>query len=120
MKTIGKIIFALPFAVFGINHFINAGMMSGIVPSYFPASVFWVYLTGAAFLLASVSIIINRYAKLAGVLLAAMLLIFVLLVHIPGIANAADQASMMNSMTQLLKDTALAGGALVVSSLSRN
>ncbi|MFP4060405.1 MAG: DoxX family membrane protein [Bacteroidales bacterium] len=120
MKTLGKIVFALPFMVFGINHFMNAGAMGGMVPSFFPAPVFWVYLTGAALILASISMIINRYAKIGAVLLAAMLLIFVLTIHIPGIANAPDQGAMMQSMSQMLKDLAMAGGALVVSSISKN
>ena len=47
-------------------------------------------------------------AKLASVLLAALLLVFVLVVHLKG-AMAGDQSATVS----LLKDIAIAGGALV-------
>jgi uncharacterized membrane protein YphA (DoxX/SURF4 family) len=47
-------------------------------------------------------------AKLASVLLAVLLLVFVLVIHLKG-AMAGDQAS----TASLLKDIAIAGGALV-------
>ncbi|MEX0648908.1 MAG: hypothetical protein WEA56_11190 [Balneolaceae bacterium] len=105
----GRWLFALPFIVFGIFHFMNASAMEGLVPGLFPGGVFWVYLAGIAFLAASVSFIIEKRVRLAGQLLAALLLIFVLTIHLPAVIDG-DQ----NAMTQLLKDMALAGGALLL------
>lgn len=105
----GRIIYALPFVVFGILHFMNATAMAGIVPAYIPGGAFWVYLTGLAFLAAAVAMLVGRYVRLAGILLAAMLAIFVLTIHVPA-------ALAGGSLGQLLKDTALAGGALMAAS----
>ncbi|RMI20267.1 MAG: DoxX family protein [Calditrichaeota bacterium] len=105
--TVARILYALPFGVFGLFHFMNAQQMSGMVPSFLPAATFWVYLTGLALLAACISMIIQKYARLATLLLAIMLGIFILTIHIPGVA-AGNQPSMMN----LLKDLALAAAAL--------
>lgn len=103
--SVARIIFGLPFAVFGILHFINASAMAGMVP--IPGGVFWVYLTGIALLAASISILIEKYTRLACILLGIMLLIFVLSIHLPAVIGGEMQPSMSN----LLKDLALAGGA---------
>ena len=106
--NLGKYLFAIPFAIFGIMHFMNADAMAGMAPG----GVGMVYFTGAALIAAAVSIIIGKMDKLASVLLAVMLILFVLLIHLPGVMSG-DEAQMMISMPALLKDFALAGGALV-------
>ncbi len=110
-STIGKIgryVFALPFGIFGILHFMNASAMAGMVP--IPGGVFWVYLTGIALLAASISIFIEKYARLACILLGVMLIIFVLSMHLPGVLGGEMQPNMSN----LLKDLSLAGGAWIL------
>ncbi len=101
---VSRYLYALPFAVFGLFHFMNASGMAGMVP--IPGGMFWVYLTGAAHLAAAVSIIIETKTRLAGLLLGVMLLIFALSIHLPG-AIGGSQAS----TTNFLKDIALAGAA---------
>jgi len=112
--TIARWIYALPFAVFGLFHFMNAGAMKGYVPKFIPGGVFWIYLTGLALIAAAVSILTKKMAKLATLLLAIMLVIFVLTIHLPGLGNPQ---TMQMSMTMLLKDLSLAGGALLLSGL---
>lgn len=101
---LGRILYALPFAVFGLLHFMNASAMAGMVP--LPGGVFWVYLTGVALIAAAVSLLIGKYARLAALLLGVMLFIFALSIHLPNLIGG-DQAS----MSSLLKDFALAGAA---------
>lgn len=110
LSTIGRYLYILPFAIFGILHFINADAMAGFVPSFIPGGVFWVYLTGLAFLAFCVSVVIEKKARLACILLGVMLLIFVLTIHLPAVIGGD-----MNSMSSLLKDLALAGGAWFLS-----
>ena len=105
LSSIGKYLYALPFGVFGLFHFMRAGQMAGMVP--IPGGQFWVYLTGLAMLAACVSIIIEKKARLACILLGVLLLIYVLSIHLPAIIGG----EMQPSMTNLLKDLALAGGA---------
>ena len=98
-----RYLFAIPIGIFGLFHFMNGAAMAGMVPSFIPGGVFWVYLTGAALLAASVSLIIRKKDKLAGFLLGVMLLIFVLTMHLPGVIGGGDMAQM--SMTMLLKES---------------
>lgn len=104
-STIGRYMYALPFGIFGLFHFMRAGQMAGMVP--IPGGQFWVYLTGVAMLAACVSIIIQKKARLACILLGVLLLIYVLSIHLPAVIGG----EMQPSMTNLLKDVALAGGA---------
>lgn len=103
--SIARYMYALPFGVFGILHFMNASAMAGMVP--IPGGAFWVYLTGVAFLAACISILIEKQTRLACILLGVLLIIFVLSIHLPAVIGG----EMQPSMTNLLKDLALAGGA---------
>ncbi|MBV6647518.1 MAG: DoxX family protein, partial [Cyclobacteriaceae bacterium] len=74
-------------------------------------AVFWVYLTGVALILAAVAIVINKKAKLATMLLGIMLLLFAVLIHLPGMPDA---------MPSFFKDIALAGAAFYLSANSKD
>ncbi|MCU0447702.1 MAG: DoxX family protein [Microscillaceae bacterium] len=111
MNLAGRVLFALPMAVFGLFHFMNAGAMKGMVPNYIPGGVVWVYITGIALIAAAVSIIIEKMTKLSGLLLGIMLLIFAFTIHLPGGET---------SMPSLLKDLALAGAAFYISANGKN
>lgn len=104
LLSAGKYLFALPFLVFGAFHFMNADAMAGMVP--LPGGAIWVYLTGLGLIAAAISIFIGKMDKLATFLLGAMLLIFVLAVHLKG-AMAGDQGA----TSGFLKDLALAGAS---------
>jgi len=120
MKTLTGVVarsmYGVPMIFFGFNHFTKAGFMAGVVPSYVPGGVFWVYLTGLALIAAGLSIVAGRVAWLAGPLLALLLMVFVLTVHLPGVL-AGGEGAMMATLG-LLKDLALAGGALLAAGVA--
>ncbi|MCF7808934.1 MAG: DoxX family protein [Candidatus Marinimicrobia bacterium] len=109
MKSIGRYLFTIPFGLFGIMHLLNAGQMVALVPSWLPGGVFWVYLTGLALIAAAVSFVIQKHTYLAGLLTAALMVVFVLTIHLPGLIGGN-----MMAMSGLLKDLGLAGGALLL------
>ena len=113
------IIFAFIIGFFGANHFLHAKDMAANVPSFLPASKILVYISGAGFLLAAVAFIIDRYAKLAGYLLALLLLIIVFSVDVPGIMRAPNVPVKMMFITNLLKDAALAMAAVLIADISK-
>lgn len=106
--TIARFVFAIPFLIFGLFHFMNTSEMAGMVPGWMPGGAFWVIITGLALIAAAISMMIRVWDYWASILLALMLIIFVLVLHLPG-ATAGDQ----NAMSSLLKDTSLAGAALL-------
>jgi len=109
ISKIGKYLYAIPMVIFGMFHFLNASAMAGMVP--IPGGVFWIYLTGLSLILAGVSIIMQKLDDWSSFLLAILLLVFVLTMHLPGVLAGGEMAQMY--MTNLLKDLALAGGALI-------
>ncbi|MFK7953685.1 MAG: DoxX family protein [Ekhidna sp.] len=112
---IGKLLYAGPMAMFGFFHLMGANGMTGMVPSFLPAPIFWVYLTGLALILAAVAIIIGKKAKLATQLLGLMLVSFAVLIHLTGFLNGDQVSSGM-----FLKDLALGGSAWFMSSHLKN
>ncbi|MEZ4829181.1 MAG: hypothetical protein R3C61_23280, partial [Bacteroidia bacterium] len=72
-----------------------------------------------AFIAAGVSFIIKRYDYLAGLLLSAMLLIFILTLKIPMMVNAADEATMQHTMFDILKDLCIICGALMLANSAK-
>ena len=112
LSLIGKYLYLIPFIVFGLMHFTSGSDMAGYIPSYLPGGVFWVYLTGLALILAPIAVFINKYAKLAMLLLGIMLLLFVLMLHLPG---ALNPDTMQMSIPNMMKDIALAGAAFFLS-----
>lgn len=90
----------------------NAESMAGMVP--LPGGVFWVYLTGIAFIAAAISFVIQKKIQLAGILLDIMLIIFVLAIHLPGTIGADNPQAMQMSMTSLLKDLPLAAASFYI------
>jgi putative oxidoreductase len=117
LTSIGRIILAVPFVLFGLNHLIHAQAMQGMVPSFVPGGIFWIYFTGLALIAAGVAMIAQKYAKLAGLLLAGLLLTFIVTLHLPGLFV---QQTQQMAMVGLLKDMALAGGALMVAGTTKN
>lgn len=111
-KILGRIFYALPFIAFGLTHLTQPGVMAAYVPAFIPGGVIWVYVTGIAMILAAISIISGRLIKTSSLLLGLMLLTFVATIHIPGMFNPDLPQAMI--MTNLLKDIALMGGALVI------
>ena len=120
MKTItgktAQVIYAIPFAIFGLFHFMNAGSMTGMLGGW-PAAEFLVYLSGAGLIAASVAIIINKYARLACLLLAAELLIIMVATQLPMLGNP-EMAQM--ATINILKDISLIGGALMIAGILGN
>ena len=106
---LGKYLFAVPMLVFGIMHFMNADQMAGMAPG----GAMMVYFTGLALIAAAVSIMIGKMDKLASVLLAVMLLLF-MIPHIQMLAD--DQMQMAN----ILKNLSLAGGALGYAAMAKD
>ena len=115
ISIIGRILFALPFGIFGLNHFLMVDFFTGMLTSFIPGTGFTVLLTGLLLIGVSLSIIFKRFVRMACFLLAFLLLIFILTIHVPGLFDGGEPARM--ALMQLLKDTALMGGALIIATL---
>lgn len=114
LTTAGRILFALPFGIIGINHFVVSEFFKPFLSSFIPGGAFTILLTGTCLIAASISIILKKYIKLSCLLLALLLLIFILTIHIP---QLFEPANAQFAFMQLLKDTGLMGGALIIAGI---
>ncbi len=117
LSNIGRILFGIPFGIIGLNHFFMVDFFTGMLTSVIPGAAFTVLLTGVFLIFASISIIAKRFIRIACYLLAALLLVFIMTIHVPGLF---DESSANVAMMQLLKDTSLMGGAILIATLCDN
>lgn len=107
----GPLFFAVPMAVFGMQHFAFRNVVVEAVPAFMPDRMFWVWLVGVALIAAALSLIIGRLAPLAALLLGVMFFVFVLTIYIPGAASSPRDRF---AWTFLCRDLALGGAALAL------
>jgi putative oxidoreductase len=108
-----RYLYALVIAGFGVQHFIYAGFVATIVPGWIPWHLFWTYLVGLALIMAAISIVIKKAARLACVLLGTMIFLFVVLIHLPLVMhNIYDGGKITNAF----KDIGLGCCAFVLGS----
>ena len=114
LTTIGRILFAIPFAIFGINHFLMQDYYLGMLTSIVPLGAYTIILTGIMLIAASISIITKVLVKFSTLLLAILLFIFIVTIHIPHLFIDADKTI---TIIALLKDISLMGGSLMISGI---
>jgi putative oxidoreductase len=114
LTTIGRILFAIPFALFGINHFLMLDYYLGMLTSFIPLGPYTIILTGIMMIAASISIITKVLVKFSTLLLAILLFIFIITIHIPHLFTDADKTI---TIIALLKDISLMGGSLMISGI---
>jgi uncharacterized membrane protein YphA (DoxX/SURF4 family) len=73
----------LPPIAFGLGHLVNLRVYVSFFPHWLPFAIFWIVLTGIAFLLAGSAILSGIQDVLAARLLALMMLVFEATVEIP-------------------------------------
>ena len=112
VSRIAIYLLAIVMIIFGIYHFLNARNLVVFVPDFIPGGIIWAYFTGAAFILVGIAFITNKMVKLAGYVLAVLLIIFIVTIHIPNYLYAGSKEMQTMALINLLKDTAIAGFAL--------
>jgi uncharacterized membrane protein len=86
-------LFAISLLVFATLHFVYAGYIATLIPSWIPVRLFWSYFVGFAFLAAALSIAIKKKARLACRLLGLMFFFWVVVVHIPRVVASPHKES---------------------------
>jgi len=114
VTTIGRILFAIPFALFGINHFLMMNYYLGMLTSFIPLGAYTIILTGIMLIAASISIISKKFVKFSTIMLAILLFIFIVTIHIPHLFIEADRTITIIAM---LKDISLMGGSLMIAGI---
>jgi hypothetical protein len=118
LTRVGRLTFGACALVFGGAHFVYMNLTAPLVPKWLPPTQeFWGYVTGVGFVAAGVAILTGVQARLAAILVTAMLVSFALLVHEPMLL--ADHSTHYN-WTESAENLAVIGAAWVVAdSLAR-
>jgi putative oxidoreductase len=114
VAVVGRILFALPFAIFGINHFLMMDYYVGMLTSFIPLGAYTIILTGTMLIGASISIITKKFVKFFTLMLACLLFIFIITIHIPHLFSGPDKTA---TLIALLKDISLMGGSLMIAGM---
>lgn len=109
---IGAVFLSVFLIVCGLPHFVYADFVLTLVPSWIPPGQrFWTWFTGVALIAGGVGILVPRTARLAAMMSALMIFLWVLLLHIPralaGPQHAFETAGIFEAL-------ALSGVALLV------
>jgi hypothetical protein len=113
---LGRILFAVPLLVFGIQHFLYAGFIATLVPAWIPGHLFWAYFVGVSFVAAALSISSQIRAGLSATCLGIMFLLWVLILHLPRVAASPHNG---NEWTSAFVALAMSGGAFLVAGSSK-
>jgi uncharacterized membrane protein YphA (DoxX/SURF4 family) len=112
LTRLGQLALGVCALVFGGAHFVYMNLTAPLVPRWLPPTQeFWGYATGVGFVAAGVAILTGVQARLAAILMTAMLASFALLVHEPMLL--ADHSSHWN-WTESAVNLAVIGAAWVV------
>lgn len=114
LTTLGRILFALPFTVFGINHFLMIDYYMGMITSFIPLGAYTIIITGLLMIAVSLSIITKKFVRQSTLILAFLLFIFIVTIHIPHLVAGTDKPAVL---IMLLKDISLMGGSLMIAGI---
>jgi uncharacterized membrane protein YphA (DoxX/SURF4 family) len=106
----GRLLFGISMIVFGVQHFMYASFLATLVMAWLPAHLFWIYLTGTAMVAAGLAITTAIQARVAGILLGVMFLLWVMLLHTPRVLAAIHNH---DELTSLFVALAFSGSSFI-------
>ncbi len=113
LLLVGRILFGVFFIMSGINHFTNAGMMSGYAKSKnVPGAYLAVVGTGVILVLGGLSVLLGLFPVVGLILIIVFLLPTSVLIH--NFWTVQDPQARAAEQVNFLKNLALAGAALAL------
>jgi uncharacterized membrane protein len=113
MIPLGMYPLAIMVILFGIDHFLHVAFVASLVPAWIPGHAFWTYFAGVALIASGVGMIVRIEARLAAMLLGAMIFIWVLVLHIPR-AIADPYSGVGGEWTSVFEALAFSGVAFIL------
>ena len=118
LTQIGRTCFGVALTGFGLMQLVNRDFVRLVpkLPAWAPAPGIWPVVTGVLLLVIGVAFVANRKTRMAGILLAALLLASFLVQRVPEILASPGAGFVWTNPAKVL---ALAGGALLLASGTR-
>ncbi|MCB0616078.1 MAG: hypothetical protein H6573_02940 [Lewinellaceae bacterium] len=98
--NLGRWLFPLSFLMYVMLHFGKADTGADFVPDFLPFPYFWNYFTGLCVLAFIISALIQKFDKLATVLMALYVFLMIFLVHLPRAAES--ELEMINAFRNVM------------------
>jgi uncharacterized membrane protein YphA (DoxX/SURF4 family) len=95
---VSRIVFGVSMIIFGWQHFLYAAFLVNLVQKWLPAHAFWIYFTGTAMMAAGAAMATGILARLAGMCLGVMFLLWFLTLHLPRVLAAIHNQDEITSM----------------------
>lgn len=111
LVVMGRVFFAASLAAFGAEHLAGLQIVKAVVPVWMPTPLFWTGLVGTALLAVALAVVARRCVRLAGLMYAAMLFLFVLMIHVHNVALRPHERIFW---TLVLRDSCFAAGGLAL------
>ncbi len=113
---VGRIFFAVPMVVFGIQYITNGSYAGGLppVPPWAPGGAVGAYLVGIVLIATGLSIAINKYARLSALVIGVFFLFCVLFLQF---LHFSDVLHSGNERTRAFEPLALSAAAFVLAAL---
>jgi uncharacterized membrane protein len=99
LHAVGRVSLGAFLVLGGIQHFLFAPFVATLVPAWIPGSLAWTYVAGVGLLAGGVGLMIPRTARLAAMLVGAMIFTWVIVLHIPRAVTMNDR----NEWTALIE-----------------
>jgi uncharacterized membrane protein len=112
---LSRFVFAICLLVFGIQHFMYTKFIVSLMPAWLPAKIVWAYLVEFGFILAALSLFLNKLVNQSMFLLGSMFLSWVILLHGP---RALSKPTDANEWTSLCLALAISGIAFYISAVA--
>jgi uncharacterized membrane protein len=107
LDVVGRWSLGAFFVLGGIQHFLFPQFVKTLVPAWIPGSLFWTYVAGTALIASGIGLAVRQTSRLAAALSGAMVLTWVLVLHLPRAVSMNNQ----NEWTALLEALAFGGMA---------
>lgn len=115
---IGRVFFALALLGLGVEHFVLREFVTANAPAWpdsMPGGWVWAYLTGAVLIAASATLLVGKQARLAALLVAALVFLWGLLRQVPPVLVSAPFSV---EWTHASKGLRFVGGVLAIAATS--
>jgi uncharacterized membrane protein len=84
---VARTLLAVALPIFGLSHFAYAEFTASMIPAWLPQRLALAYVTGVAHTAAGAGLLFRVLPRLAIALEAAMMGVFVALIHVPGVIS---------------------------------
>jgi len=116
LRMPGRILFAIPILVFGIQYFTYGRFQGGLppVPPWAPGGAVLAYLTGAMLIAAGISLAINIQSRLSATLLGIFFFLCVAVLHTMRLSSVIHNG---NDRTRAIEALALGAAAWILAGI---